>query len=308
VKIVRLLKEIDKAFLIGMGGGGDIVSTLAVGEFFKEFGVECIYGGVVWERVTRDKKPGPLSIEEINECEKINDCLAFVNSKSNYRGLKLIVSQVSEFLGCEVVGVDITKGERNLTRCLKDFVREESIDLVVGVDAGGDSLARGKERGLHSPLADAIVLSTLNKLNSILAIVGFGSDGELTREELEIYLSEIAGLDGVLGASLITRDFADDVMDFVENVYTTASKIPIVASRGYYGKFKVWDKAVIDVSILNALIFYVKTDIVYGLSKLPKAVEGTESILEANERLHEMGIRTEFDYEMMIYERELKGT
>ncbi len=303
-----MLKKIDRALLIGMGGGGDIVSTLAVGDFFKEFGIECLYGGVLWERISRDKKPGPLSIEEIDECKRINECLAYINSNSNYRGLKLIASQVSEFMGNDVIGVDITRGEKYLTESLKSFVKDEGIDLVVGVDAGGDSLARGNERNLHSPLADAIVLSTLKNLNSILAVVGFGSDGELNREELEIYLSEIAGMDGVLGASLITRDFAEKVLNFVENVYTTASKIPIISSLGYHGKYKVWNKAVIDVSILNALIFYVRTDIIYRLSKLPKAVEGTESILEANEKLHEIGIKTELDYELDVYEREFKGT
>ncbi|WP_457550197.1 DUF1152 domain-containing protein [Archaeoglobus sp.] len=308
MKIVKMLKSVDRALLIGIGGGGDAVSTLAVGEFFKLFNVECIYGGVIWERVTRDKKPGPLSIEEIENCKKINDCLAWINPNSNYRDLKLIVAQVAEFLGCDVVGVDLTKGERGLTECLKDFVDSEGIDLVVGVDAGGDSLARGHERGLHSPLADAIVLASLNKLNSIVAIVGFGSDGELSREELELYLSEIARMDGVLGASLITKDFADKVADFVENVYTTASKIPILSSQGYYGKMKVWDKAVIDVSILNALIFYVNTYTIYKLSKLPKAVEGTENVWEANRKLHEIGIKTELDHEIEVFEREFKGT
>ncbi|ADB58137.1 DUF1152 domain-containing protein [Archaeoglobus profundus] len=307
MKIAKMLKNVDRALLIGMGGGGDAVSTLAVAEFFKLFDVECICGGVVWERVTRDKKPGPLSVEEIDDCKSINNCLAWINARSNYRGLKLIVAQVAEFLDCEVVGVDITKGERGLTESLKDFIERENVDLVVGVDAGGDSLARGNEKGLHSPLADAIVLASLNKLNSIVAVVGFGSDGELSRNELELYLSEIARLDGVLGASLITRDFADRIADFVENVYTTASKIPIIASQGYYGKFKVWDKAVIDVSILNALIFYVKTDVIYRLSELPKAVEGTVSVWVANERLHEIGIKTELDHEIEVFEREFKG-
>ncbi len=301
-----MLKDVDRVLLIGMGGGGDIVSTLAVGDFFKLFDVECIYGGVVWERVTRDKKPGPMSIEEIDNCKVINDCLAWINPKSNYKGLKLIVAQVAEFLGCNVVGVDITKGESNLTRCLKEFVKIEEIDLIVGVDAGGDSLARGYERGLHSPLADAIMLSSLNKLNSILAVVGFGSDGELTRDELELYLSDIAKRNGILGASLITRDFADKVANFVNEVYTTASRIPIIASQGFNGRVKVWDKAIIEVSILNALIFYIDLKVAYELS-FAKVVEGTKSIDEANNKLHEVGIKTEYDHEVEVFKREIEG-
>jgi len=298
MKILKILEEVEKALLIGIGGGGDIVSTLAVGEFFKYFDVECIYGGVVWERVSRDRKAGPTAVEEIANCRVVNDCLAWINANSNVNGLKLIVAQVAEFLGCDVLGVDITKGELNLTKSLKEFVQSENIDLIVGVDAGGDSLARGKESNLHSPLADAIMLSSLVKFNSILAVVGFGSDGELSRFELEAYLSDIAERGGVLGVSMITKDFADRIVDFVNGVETTASKIPILAGRGYFGRMKVWDKAVIDVSILNSLIFYVDLKIVYELSPLPKAVEGSRSVVEANDMLHKLGIKTELDYEI----------
>ncbi len=307
VIITKILRDVKKALLIGMGGGGDVVSTLAVKDFFELFDVECICGGVVWERVSRDHKPGPLSIEEIENCVKINDCLAWINPRSNYKGLKLIVSQVAEFLGDRVLGVDLSKGERYLTESLRDFVEQERIDLIVGVDAGGDSLARGFEKGLHSPLADAIVLSSLRRFNSILAIVGFGSDGELKRSELEMYLSEIARMNGILGASLITKDFADCISDFVSEVYTIASKIPIMASQGFFGSVKVWDKAKVEVSILNALIFYLDLKTVYELSPIAKVVEGTTSIFEANEKIHEIGIKTELDHEVEMYER-LKRT
>ncbi len=303
MRILKILKDVKRALLIGIGGGGDIVSTLAVGDFFEIFDVECIYGGVIWERISRDKKPGPRSVEEIRNCRIINECLAWINRNSTVDGIRLIASQVSDFLNSEVVGIDITKGELSLTRSLKEFVEDEDIDLVVGVDAGGDSLARGRESGLHSPLADSIMIASLKKLKSMIAIVGFGSDGELTRHELEMYLSEIAERDGLLGANLISRDFAERLSGFIEEVETTASKIPIMASMGFFGRQRVWDKAVIEVSILNALIFYVDTSTVYELSPLPKAVEGSRSVFEANDMLHKIGIRTELDVEFDVFRR-----
>ncbi len=307
MKIIEILREIDRALLIGIGGGGDVVSTLIVSNFFELFDVECIHGGVVWERVTRDPKPGPRSIEEIKNCDKINDRLAWVNEESRIDGLKPIVAQVAEFLGKDVVAVDITKGELGVRRSLKEFVKREGIDLVVGVDAGGDSLARGKERNLCSPLADSIMLSALGELRSILAITGFGSDGELSREELETYLSEIAERGGMLGVSLLMKDMAEKLFEFVKEVHTEASRIPVMAGMGFRGKRNVWGRYEVEVSILNALTFYIDIKTLLELTPLPKAVKDSESVFEANERLHELGLRTELDFEIEWSERPTDG-
>ena len=298
MKIIEILREIDRALLIGIGGGGDVVSTLIVSDFFELFDVECIHGGVVWERVTRDPKPGPRSIEEIENCNRINDCLAWVDGNSRIDGLKPIVAQVAEFLRKEVVAVDITKGELGVRKSLMDFVEKEGVDLVVGVDAGGDSLARGRERNLCSPLADSIMLSALSELRSVLAITGFGSDGELSREELETYLSEIAERDGMLGVSLLMKDKAERLFEFVKDVHTEASRIPVIAGMGFRGKRNVWGRYEVEVSILNALTFYIDVRTLIELTPLPKAVKDTESVFEANERLHELGLKTELDFEM----------
>ena len=306
MRIIEILKEINKALLIGIGGGGDIVSTLIVGRFFELFNVECIYGGVVWERVSRDPKPGPRAIEEIVNCRTINDCLAWINKGSRINNLKPIVAQVAEYLGKDVVGVDITKGELGVRRSLKDFMKSEGIDIVVGVDAGGDSLARGKEKNLCSPLADSMMLSALSKLPSILAVVGFGSDGELSREELEGYLSEIAKEGGILGVSILMKNDAVELFKFVRNVATEASRIPIMAGMGYKGKYTIWGHYSIDVSILNALTFYIDIGVLLKFTPLPKVVENSRSIFEANERLHELGIKTELDFEIEWSKRNIK--
>lgn len=304
MRLLDILKESNKALLIGIGGGGDIVSSVAVGAVLKKLDVECIYGGVVWERFRRDPKPGPRSVEEIEGCKKINSCLAWINEESKVGDLKLIVSQVAEYVGNEVVGVDITKGEKHLYNSLKDFVESENIDIIVGVDAGGDALARGVEEGLVSPLADAIMISALSKLPSIIAVTGFGSDGELRRDELERYLSEIAAKGGLLGVSVLTKSEAEELYPFVQKVETEASRVPILAAMGYCGYYNLWGEHMMHVSLLNALTFYLDTRTVYESSPLPKAVEGSESIEAANEILHKLGIKTELDLEWELYKKQ----
>jgi len=290
--------------LIGMGGGGDIVSALVVGELLKKHGVDYIVGGVVWERFRRDPKPGPRSVEEIENVRPINDCLAWVKG-AKIDKLKPIVAEVAEIAG-NAVGVDITKGVESLAKSLKEFAESEGVDVVIGVDAGGDSLARGGEKNLVSPLCDAVVIAALKELkNSIIAVVGFGSDGELSREELEKYLSEILARGGVEGAMLIDHETASKLYPLVNEIETQASRIPLLAALGYFGKYRIWDEVEIDVSILNALVFFLKTEVLYELSSIAKAVRGCGSIWEANEALHRIGIKTELDLELELASRDM---
>lgn len=61
------------------------------------------------------------------------------------------------------------------------------LDLVIDGDAGGDVLAVDDEPGLRSHVTDGFGLAHLEALETdpCLGIFGYGSDGELTIEELE---------------------------------------------------------------------------------------------------------------------------
>uniref|UniRef100_A0A7C4S6C5 DUF1152 domain-containing protein n=1 Tax=Geoglobus ahangari TaxID=113653 RepID=A0A7C4S6C5_9EURY len=299
MQIIDIVKTVRKALLIGIGGGGDILSTLYVKRFLEKFDVECVLGGVVWERYRRDKKPGPRSLEEIN-AEKIHDTLGFVDGNERIGGIQPIVSQVAEFLNEKIVAVDITKGVVKLREDLKNFIKEEGFDVVFGVDAGGDSLAKGFEVTLISPLADSIMLSVLKDFNSILAVVGFGSDCELTRDQLERYLSELSN--EILGVSMVMND--DWLFELVKNVESEASRIPMLAAKGYYGDYYFWGEVKTRISILNSLIFYLRLKPVFERSQTAKAVVNAKSFEEAYNILKEMGVRTEYDLELELARRE----
>ena len=209
-----------------------------------------------------------------------------------------IASSVADFLEERVLVIDITKGDICISRCLEEFCVENGIDSIFAVDAGGDSIARGNERNLISPLADSIMLASLYKLESILtvlAIVGFGSDCELSRDEIERYLSEFSK--SVLGVSTVEID--EKLEKFVSNIESEASKIPIIARKGYYGKYKFWGEKDMYVGFLNSLIFYLDLRDVYPHT-LGRFVENSMSLEEANMKLNRIGIKTELDLEYEI--------
>jgi hypothetical protein len=310
MNLIRSLKGVKKALLIGIGGGGDIVSTIPIGAYLEELGIECIYGGVVWERFRRDPKPGPRAVNEVLNVKVIYDSLCLINSETRIETenglIQPIVSIVSEFLGCEVLGVDITKPSK-LKEDMRSLIENEDIDLLIGVDAGGDVLAKGNEKGLVSPLADSIMLSILKDFKSMIAITGFGSDGELGRSEIESYLSELASKKAVLGCNLISYEIAEKISELAFNTHTESSKVPVISAMGEYGVHEIWDGNKIEVSILNALVFYLDSRAVYHASPLPKVVENCKDILEANSRLNDMGIKTELDLEFDLLEKARKG-
>ena len=300
MRIMDVAVEADKALVTGIGGGGDVISAVYVKEFFEKFGVKCVCGGVVWERYRRDRKPGPRGVDEIEGIEKIFPTLGYVSGNERVGGIRPIVSQVAEFLGERVLAVSIKIGVRPLKKDLKNFIEENSIDLVIGVDAGGDSLGRGFETGLTSPLADSMMLAALNEFRSILAVVGFGSDGELERPLIERYLSEMHS--SVLGVSMI--EVSDEFLDFLGAVESEASKIPAMARNGFYGEYLLWGETRIHVSILNSLVFYLSLNDVYRRSEIAGLLEETESITQANRILNELGIKTELDLEMELAMRD----
>src|SRR3990172_7350248 len=85
---------------------------------------------------------------------------------------------------------------------LEAAMKELKIDLLVGLDVGGDSLAQGYEPGLRSPLADSIMLAAFAELEqrgqrALWGVFGYGSDGELSVDEIEMALSQLAAAGGL---------------------------------------------------------------------------------------------------------------
>lgn len=300
MRILDIAADANRALLIGIGGGGDVISTLYVRRFFERFGVECTCGGVVWERFRRDRKPGPRSVREIAGAEIVSRTLAFVKGGERIGEIEPIVSQVAGFLGERVLAVSINEGVAGLKQDIERFVMENEIDLVVAVDAGGDSLALGSEKGLVSPLADSMMLSALRDLDSILAVVGFGSDGELERGEIERYFSELH--DSLYGVSMVEVD--EELMEFLNGVESEASRIPAIARAGYVGNYSLWGEHDVYVSILNSLVFYLALKPVYMRSRMARALDNTRSVQEASRILNEMGVRTEYDLEVELAKKE----
>lgn len=289
--------------VIGVGGGGDVVSAAILAHILRRMGLNIVVGSIVWERFTIDPTPGPIPLDSIIDCREISRYACMVNP-STYalrRGKRIVFQavNVSRALGEEIAVVDVSGGVDSYWRGVMTILDYYGLDGVIGVDVGGDILAYGLEEELWSPLADALGLAVLNRFDeSYLIVHSLGSDGELPLEYLLKRLSTIIskkGLVGIIGLTLNEKSLLEKILYYA---YTEASKIQLLALQGYYGEYSIRrGSRKVMVNPYSLVSFILKPHIVYSESLIARVVDKTNSILEAKEKLNKLGVYTEYDLE-----------
>jgi hypothetical protein len=302
----RLLSRARRPLVLGIGGGGDVVGALATAEACRIYhGAEPLVGGVTWERRVIDPAPGPRSSDEIEGVRELAPGVLAASAEARVRetGIRFAEGRVAELLGAETVLVDVTRSPGELAESLSSVAGVLGCDLFVFVDVGGDALAHGDEDGLASPLCDAIMLAAATHLQSDHAalggVFGIGCDGELTPEQVLDRLAEVAAAGGLAGAVGLTAPVVERLDRAVEAVPTAASAQALRCFRGERGTAEIrGGRRTVHLSPVGAMTVYFDPAVaVDSAARLASAVMGTSGLEDANERLHELGLSTELDYE-----------
>ncbi len=149
--------------MLGIGGGGDAVGSIAVAHWLAERGVESVLGGVAWERFVVDPYPGPRGSADIRGGTTLGDGAVIVEPPDG-----ATTPEGVHF--CESRLASAPRPANGSDRCLRgprtglpagSIPRQPSsdCDLVFLVDIGGDAIADGSEPGLASPLCDAVMIA-----------------------------------------------------------------------------------------------------------------------------------------------------
>jgi hypothetical protein len=304
-----IIRSASRALVIGVGGGGDVVGAFAVARFLEFCGLEFLLGGLSWERSVYDPIPGPRKLCETRNVRALHEFAWMANAETQtMTGVYYAESRMAAALAQEVLLLDINGGVPGVMNGIETAMRELQADLLVGIDVGGDSLAEGHEPGLRSPLADSIMLAAFAELEkrgrrTLWGVFGYGSDGELTVDEIEFALSRIGAAGGLLGGWSLTPQIAAELERIIQTVPTEASAIPLRCLSGAWGKQKIrGGERSVKLTPLTALTFFVSTSVVFEtLSRPARAVQHSGSLTEANDALHALGIRTELDLESARY-------
>ena len=138
---------------------------------------------------------------------------------------------------------------------------------------------------------------------TLWAVLGYGSDGELTVDEIELALSKLAAVGGWLGTTSLTPQIAAELAEVIKTVSTEASAIAVQCFYGAWGNTKIRsDQRNVKLTPLTALILFMSaTKLFQTLARPAQAVRETSSLDEANDALHAIGVRTELDLERERY-------
>ena len=289
--------------MLGIGGGGDVVGALAVARRCERLGTPFVLGGVAWERLPIDPKPGPRPVEEIAGGDPLGRRAALAGPETaTADGARFSEAHVARHLGSPTVLIDVSEGPAGAADGISAAAGLLGCDLVVFVDVGGDAIASGEEPGLGSPLCDAMMLAAGLRLggraDALLAVIGAGCDGELTVEEVLARVADLAAAGAWIGTSSVTSDLADEIERAADRTQTEASLQVVRCARGQTGEAEIrGGRRTVPLGPVGALVFCF--DLARAAPRLPLvgAIAESDGLLAARDALAERGVRTELDYE-----------
>ena len=285
-----------------MGGGGDVVGSLAVARYCESLGTEARLGGVAWERLPIDPHPGPRALADIRGGRHLDHAVIADAETTTPEGVPFAEARMAGHLGEPTALIDVTAGALGAAAGLEAAAGELGCDLLILVDVGGDVLAHGGEPELASPLCDAVMLAALGHVEampSLFGVIGPGCDGELRASEVLERVAELAAADAWLGTFSVAPAVASELEAGAAEVPTEASLQIARCARGTVGRFEIrGGRRHVELSPVGALCFLFDPARTLGAAvPLARAVSDATSIESARTALEAMGVRTELDFE-----------
>ncbi|SEH10399.1 DUF1152 domain-containing protein [Thermoleophilum album] len=298
-----------RPLVLGVGGGGDVVGAAAVAALFEPGGAQPLVGGTSWERRVVDPRPGPRSADEIEGAlahPARSLLVAGPDTRISEHGARFAEAVVAEELGSPTVIVDVTCSPRRIADDLAAAASSLGFDSLVLLDVGGDAVARGDERGLASPLCDALLLAAgalvaeERRLAVLGGVFGAGCDGELTPWQVLDRLAALARVGAMSGARGLTPAAAERLQRLCTAVPTEASAQALACFHGASGTAPIRDGLrTVERTPLGSLCFFFDPLRALAAGELPlaAAVIDASGLEEANRALLRLGVRTELEFE-----------
>jgi hypothetical protein len=299
-----MIANASRALVIGIGGGGDIVGALAVARYAEALGTPFVLGGISWERTVVDSHAGPWTLDDVEGGRRLAAAATLADAETRTpTGVRFGESLMADHLGQQTVLIDPTPGPKVIAASIVIAAQELECDLVLYVDVGGDVLAHGDERGLGSPLCDAVLLAAAchaaPDLSGAGAVIGPGCDGELTVAEVLDRLAVLATAGAWLGSASVGPTVTGELERAAQAVPTEASLQVARCARGEQGRTSIrGGRRSLELGPIGALMFFYDPEaaVSHG-APLARAVMDAQDLTAAHSTLTGMGIRTELDFE-----------
>jgi hypothetical protein len=281
-------------FILGCGGGGDVIQAIPIVNYLRRLGVERFVLGDVavkwWDRPGRIPLGCEVSdLDWYDPAERLHEFVVVVNQDTKLNsglgsGQPLYEAEVARTTGIPTVAIGVLGGCRGFVDGCRAVMSHYDLELMVTVDVGADAFFREEETTVQSPLVDAFSLAAAVELDGIYALTGYACDAEIPMAHLERNVAEVMGRGGYLGAHGLTpSDVADlsAVLDLFP--HETIANWPRDAARGRLGTHYCKGWWAIEVTPLAAVTMFFEPSVLAEINPIPRLISPTSSLSEAED-------------------------
>lgn len=283
--ILNKLKSCKSLLIAGMGGGFDIFCGLPIYFELKKHGINVHLANFSFS-----------DIENVDYGIRLSKTLVGVTPNLErmypYFPEFHLVNWFKQRRNEEVTIWSFHKtGAAPLTENYKILAEHLSLDGILLVDGGVDSLVRGDEAELGTAVEDLTSLYAVNQLSNIstrqIACIGFGAERDLTHAHVFENIALLTKAGGFLGSCSLTPQMEtyqayDEAVTFVQsNEFQDSSVINssiVSAVRGNYGDYHLTEKTrrgQLWISPLMPLYWFFDFDCVIKQNMLLPEIGGT---------------------------------
>lgn len=283
--LLNQLSNCKNLLIAGMGGGYDVFCGLPIYFELKKHGVNAHLANFSFS-----------DIESVDSGNRLSKTLVGITRKQErvfpYFPELHLVHWFKEKRNEDITIWCFHKtGAAPLTENYRILAEHLSLDGILLVDGGVDSLVRGDEAELGTAIEDLTTLYAVNQLSDIhsrwLACVGFGAEQNLTHAHILENIASLTKAGGFLGSCSLTpqmevyQDYEEAVVHVQSNEFQDPSVINssiVSAVRGQYGDYHLTEKTKrghLWISPLMSLYWFFDFDCVIKENMLLPEIEGT---------------------------------
>ena len=283
--ILNQLSKCKNLLIAGMGGGFDVFCGLPIYFELKKHGINAHLANFSFS-----------DIENVDFGIRLTKTLVGVTSQAGRLFPYFPEFHLSNWFK-EKRNEDVTiwcfhkTGAAPLTQNYKFLAEHLSLDGILLVDGGVDSLVRGDEAEMGTAIEDLTSLYAVNQLSNIntrlIACIGFGAEQNLTHAHILENMTSLTKEGGFLGSCSLTPQMEsyqtyDEAVMFVQgNEFQDSSVINssiVSAVRGNYGDYHLTEKtkrSQLWISPLMSIYWFFDFDSVVKQNQLLPEIEGT---------------------------------
>ncbi len=242
------LSRCKNLLVAGMGGGFDVFCGLPIYFELKNRGQQVHLANYSFSALN-PRRYSTLS-------EGLVGVTADYESTDSYFPELYLAQWFREKMDTEVTVWCFEKtGVRPLLRSYLALIDHLSVDGILLVDGGVDSLLRGDETEIGSLLEDTISLCAVNELKGVpirlMASLGFGAEQQITHAHILENIAALTSSDAYLGSCALVKQMRayqlyESALTYVQERPDQSSSVinssVVSAVQGHYGNFHLTDR------------------------------------------------------------------